>query len=83
MDAYEEEEVAATREPVVEQMAVVEGGGNTAQTSGGNGVSNLRYFWAGESVTRRENGGDAMTDVERAQNESARGSSWRFWRRGM
>jgi hypothetical protein len=72
MTAYEEEEVAATT-PVVEQMAVVEP----------VRVSNWRYFWAGESVTRREQGGEAVTatDVERQSGGSGR-RGLRLWRRG-
>jgi hypothetical protein len=74
MAAYEEEEVAATT-PVVEQMAVVEG-------PGAAGVSNWRYFWAGQSVTGREQGREAVTDVERGQAGLGNARGLRFWRRG-
>jgi hypothetical protein len=74
MAAYEEEEVAATT-PVVEQMAVVEGPGAVS-------VSNWRYFWAGQSVTGREQGREAVTDVERGQAGPGNARGLRFWRRG-
>jgi hypothetical protein len=85
MQAYEEEEAGIVAGEM-EQMAVVEPGnevapGNAAAVDGTR-VSNWRYFWAGESVMARENGGSATRqgalDVESGQVQTGR--RWAFGR---
>jgi hypothetical protein len=89
MQAYEEEEAGIVAGET-EQMMVVEpgtevpGADTPALVGSESRVSNWRYFWAGESVRGRENGGQEMrqgaVDVESGQGRRGRG--WRVWRRG-